>query len=202
MFDNIEIVVALWEHVGFRGRRVLLTEDTPRLSSFGFNDIASSVGIHPGPDFDEGKRYEVSLYQHAGFGGQQLVLEPGAYPSLHSPFNFGDRVSSVRIGQGIAPAPRITPIPVVVEVFEHVNFVGRKLLVVEDISNIHSYANFGDQISSVRVHRGPDFANGDKAKLYRHVRFQGGQIDLDPGSYPNLHQSHGFGDVVSSIRVR
>jgi len=48
-YINIPIMVVLWEHAGYGGRRLVLTQDTPDLGVYGFHDMASSIGIHPGP---------------------------------------------------------------------------------------------------------------------------------------------------------
>ena len=202
MFDRIEIVVALWENVGYQGHRLLLSEDAPRLSAFGFDNKTSAIGIHPGPDFDEGKEYKISFFQHAGYAGEQLVLEPGGYPSLVAPYGFNDKISSVRFEKGVPQAHAISPIPLVVEAFADKDFAGRKVLIYENVYNLHSYADFGDRISSVRVHQGPDFKQGDEVKMYRDVAWEGGGISLAPGSYANLHTTHHFGDVVSSMKIR
>jgi hypothetical protein len=201
-YNNIPIIVALWQHAGFRGQRLVLTEDTPSLGVYGFNDMASSIGIHPGPDYVAGTKYEVSFYEHSLYGGGQLVLVgPGAYPNLVRPYNFNDVISSVNFNKGVPDTGKITPIPVVVELYQHKDFGGRKLIVFEDISNLHTYSDFGDTVSSVKVLQGPNFSAGKKAKLCRHFGEGGGCIELDPGDYPNIHTSHGFGDVCSSVYI-
>lgn len=199
-YDKIPIIVALWQHSGYGGRRVLLTEDTPILSRFNFNDITSAIGIHPGPDFDPAAHYAVAFYEHANYGGARIVLTPGAYPSL-SPWNFNDKISSVDFNPK-PNVPVISPIPLVVELYEHSNYRGKKCIILEDVADIHSYAEFGDIVSSVKVFRGPNYTPGKKAVLYRDVNYRGGSIELDVGSYPNIGTTHGFNDVLSSIKVR
>jgi hypothetical protein len=200
-YNDIPIIAVLWEHTGYGGRRIVLTEDTPDLGVYGFHDMASAIGIHPGPNYDPAAKYVVSFYQHSNYGGAQLVLTPGAYPNLINPYNFNDMISSVNFGQGIPSAPTISPIPVVVELYEYINFGGKKFLVVQNVSNLHTYSAFGDIASSAKVRQGPNFVAGKKAKLCRDVGGIGGCIELDVGDYPNLHASHGFGDVVSSVYV-
>jgi hypothetical protein len=201
-YNNIPIIVVLWEHVGYGGRRLVLTEDTLDLGVYGFHDMASSIGIHPGPNYVAGTKHEVSFYEHSLYGGAQLILTgPAAYPNLVRPYNFNDVISSVNFNQGAPGTGTITPIPVVAELYEHVNFTGRKFIVVQNVANLHTYGAFGDIVSSVKVMQGPNFAAGKKAKLCRDVGGSGGCIELAPGDYPNLHASHGFGDVCSSVYV-
>ncbi len=200
-YNNIEIIVVLWEHDRYQGRRVVLTEDTPDLGAYGFHDATSSIGIHPGPNYNPQKQYIVSFYEHSNYGGAQLVLTPGAYPALAAPYNFNDKISSVNFGQGIPQTGTIAPIPVVVELYEHANFGGRKFLVVQNINNLHTYGAFGDMVSSAKVLQGPNYATGKKAKLCRDVNGAAGCIELAVGNYPNLHTSHSFGDVTSSVYI-
>jgi len=201
-YNNIPIIVVLWEHAGFSGRRLVLTEDTPDLGVYGFHDMTSSIGIHPGPNYAAGTKHQVSFFEHSLYGGAQLILDgPAAYPSLVRPYNFNDVISSVNFGQGAWGTGTITPIPVVVELYEHADFAGRKFIVVQNISNLHTYGAFGDIVSSVKVIQGPNFVAGKKAKLCRDVGGGGGCIELAPGNYNNIHTSHSFGDVCSSVYV-
>ena len=200
-YNNIPIIVVLWEHPSYGGRRIVLTEDTPDLGAYGFHDTASAIGIHPGPNYDPAAKYVVSFYQHSNYGGAQLVLTPGAYPDLRYPYNFNDMISSVNFGQGIPMTGAISPIRVVVELYEHANYGGKRFLVVQNVPNLHTYGSFGDIVSSAKVRQGPNFVAGKKAKLCRDVGGVGGCIELDVGDYPNLNASHAFGDVVSSVYV-
>lgn len=201
-YNNIPIIVVLWEHTGFGGRRLALTDDTPDLGVYGFHDMASAIGIHPGPNYVAGTKHEVSFYEHSLYGGAQLVLTgPACYPSLIRPHNFNDVISSVKLNHGAPGTATITPIPVVVELYEHTNYTGRKFIVVQNIGNLHTYGAFGDIVSSAKVMQGPNFVLGKKAKLSRDVGGGGGSIELAPGNYPDLHASHGFGDVCSSVYV-
>lgn len=201
-YGNIPIIVVLWEHTGFGGRRLVLTGDTPDLGVFGFHDMASSIGIHPGPNYTPGTKYQISFFEHSLYSGGQLVLEgPAAFPSLVRPYNFNDVISSVNFSQGHPGAGTIAPIPVVVELYEHINFGGRKFLVAQNVSNLHTYGAFGDTVSSIKVLQGPNFTAGKKARLCRDVGGMAGCIELPPGNYPNIHSSHNFGDVCSSVYV-
>lgn len=201
-YQNIPIIVVLWQHENYGGRRVILTEDTADLGVYNFHDSASAIGIHPGPDYNSSQNYQVSFYQHSNYRGGQLVLTPGAYPTLKKPYNFENTISSVNLFRGIPSAPSIRPIRVVAELYEHANYRGKRLNILENVSNIHSYSDFGDIVSSVKVFEGPDYTSGSKARLCRDTSGRGGCIELEVGEYPNLSASHGFNDVVSSIYVR
>lgn len=210
-YSNIPIVVVLWQHSRFGGKRCPLLGNTPRLSDYGFNDLTSAIGIHPGPNYNPNVTYRVGFWEHAWYHGGRLMLAQGAYPSMSRPYNFNDIISAVRFYSPplktqvyLHPmnAPRISPIPLVVELYQHSNYRGRRLNVVENISNIHSYADFGDIVTAVRVHKGPNYTAGKKARLYRHVNYMGGYIELGVGNYPNIGVSHGFNDVVSSVKIR
>jgi hypothetical protein len=205
----VPLVLALWEHVGFGGRRRLIIDDTVSLVQHGFNDMASSIGVHPGPDYatwksaNNGREPTVSLYEHAGYGGAALTLTAGAYANIHVLYNFGDIISSVRFNAPHTQAATISPIKLIVELYEHANFMGRKAVIVENVSNIIAYlgSDWNDIVTAIRVRQGPNFAAGNVAKLFRDVGFFGGSINLAPGDYPNIGASHGFNDIISSIQV-
>ena len=113
---QIPLVVALWEHAGFGGRKRLLVEDTPNLILQAFNDTASAIGVHPGPDYAAwkaahgGKEPTVGFYEHVNYGGAVLILTTGAYANIHLLFNFGDQISSVRFNPTPPGAGTISPI--------------------------------------------------------------------------------------------
>jgi len=209
-YDNIPIIVVLWQHSSYGGKRTIIINNELNMNTLGFNDITSSIGIHPGPNYNPNHTYRVAFYEGANYQGCVLTLTQGAYPCLVRPYNFNDIISSVRIwpplNTNIVLHPHsthtISPIPLVAEIFEHSNYRGKKLTIVENIANIHSYADFGDIVTSVKVHRGPNYVEDNKVKLYGAVNYRGGHIELDIGNYPNIGTSHGFNDVVSSVRIR
>jgi hypothetical protein len=213
----IPLVVALWEHVAFGGRHRLVVADTPWLGYQDFNDLTSSVGVHPGPDYEQwkaqhgGEEPTVQLYQDVNYGGAALVLTTGSYSSIHLLYNFGDVISSVRMPAGPdagaqhspVPANPIAPIPLVVTIWKDIKFNGSHAVIVENMPWIGGYLgnDWNDVISAVRVEPGPNY-NGERARLFRDAGWLGGSIDLDVGDYPNIGQSHGFNDVTSSVQVR
>ncbi|MFC0776233.1 hypothetical protein [Terrimonas alba] len=207
----IPLVIALWEHANFQGRKRLFVTDASDLGRNAFNDKTSAIGVHPGPDYaawkaaNGGTEPVVSLYEHVNYGGAALTLKAGGYANIHTLYNFGDKISSLRFNPPVRLPGTIAPIPIYLELYQHTNFQGNRLVVVENSVNIPQDfgSEFNDVASSIRVFRGPNYAQGNKAELFRDYNFLGGKIELDPGDYPNIAGApYGFNDVVSSIRIR
>ncbi len=235
----IPLVIALWEGSGFHGHKRLLVEDTPKLDLLEFNDVAQAIGVHPGPDYDAWKNANggqapfVVLYEEESYQGRGLVLEGGMgnLDTLIQDYDFHNRASSLRICPpilrkdvdlhflGVVGDPQrtptldatIAPIPLVVELYVDVGFKGKKLVVVENSSNLA--ADFGDvfraSASSVQVIKGPNY-NGEVARLFPHEGFNGQPLvlqagsfipSLQVGSYPDLVALN-FNDSARSIIVR
>jgi len=164
-------------------------------------DTVSSLKIRPGPNYDPKANYEVSFYRDANYISTQLVLKPGEYGDIHyPPIQFGDVISSVKFNQGVPPAPPVTNIPVVAELYDGLNYGGRKLIVFEDVDNLGTYSAYDNLTSSVKVFKGPNYTPGDKIRLYDTFNGTGKYIDLAPGEYPDLQQSHTFSNLTSSTR--
>ena len=91
-------------------------------------------------------------------------------------------------------------VPLIVEVFQHLNFHGRNSFVIEPVQHLRQIG-LNDQISSLKVYRGPNFSNSNhKVILYEHPRFRGRKIAFGPGFYPNIHEAgYNFSDRTSSI---
>jgi hypothetical protein len=136
---KIPLVVVLWHDPNFGGtKRVFVTDQNnlgDNIWNSNFNDEASAVGVHPGPNYDATAGYTVSLFSDANFSGDELVLSAGIYPDLR-PLDFNDEASSIRFnapgtrqpglylgGQlkyevgPTAGAAQISPIPAVIEVY-------------------------------------------------------------------------------------
>ncbi len=89
----------------------------------------------------------------------------------------------------------------IVEVFQHTNFRGRMGYVLEPVPHT-GRIGFQDNISSLRVFKGPNFSGSPnyKALLYQHVNYKGKKLPLGPGFYPNIHDvAFNFADRISSI---
>jgi hypothetical protein len=94
-------------------------------------------------------------------------------------------------------APRI-----IVEVFRDPNFQGKKVTIVDSVSDTN-LIGCNDMISSLRVYRGPGInsAPNFKAIFYEFQNYTGRRIVLSPGFYPNIHNiPYSFGDIISSIQ--
>jgi hypothetical protein len=164
-------------------------------------DRTTSLKIRPGPNFDPKVHYEVSFYRDPNYLSSQLVLTPGEYPDLNTgPINFGDVISSVKFNQGVPPAPPVTPIPVVAELYDGNNYGGKKLIIFEDVDNLGTYSAYDNITASVKVFPGPNYTPGDKIRLYDTFNGSGAYIELEPGEYPDLAKSHTFANKTSSTR--
>ena len=89
----------------------------------------------------------------------------------------------------------------IVELFQHTNFRGRMGYVVEPVPFTGSIG-FQDNISSVRVYKGPSFSSNPNYKVifHQHRDYRGKRLALGPGFYPNLHDvAFNFADRISSI---
>ncbi|MDF5729783.1 MAG: hypothetical protein PUP92_17680 [Rhizonema sp. PD38] len=208
-YGQIPIIVELYQDWftnnslgGGPGRRLLLSQDTSNLATpYEMDNNATSLKIRPGPNFDPKANYQVSFYRDPNYISSQLILTPGEYPDLNAgPVNFGDAISSVKFNQGVPPAPPVTPIPVVAELYDGNNYAGRKLIIFENVDNLATYSDYDNRTSSVKVFPGPNYTPGDKIRLYDSFNGEGKYIDLAPGEYPDLQKSHTFGDVASSTR--
>jgi hypothetical protein len=224
----IPLVVALWEGAGYQGRKRLVVEDTPNLDLLGFNDQASAVGIHPGPDYAawqaaHGQAPFAVLYDDNDYESNGWIMT-GGLPDIGA-LNFGG-ISSVRICPPITRDTvdvyelglidlgnpgrdefqtvdaTIAPIPLVVELYVDALFRGHRIVVVEDSASLAGDfgAEFAGSVSSVQVLAGPNYA-GQVAVLWNIVDFTGRAIGLPPGSYPDLTPL-GFNDAAQSIKVR
>ena len=78
--------IVFFEHPGFHGRDLGLSDEIDNLNQVGFNDRASSVIVFDG-------RWEVC--EHANFNGRCMILRPGRYPDLGA-MGMNDMISSVR----------------------------------------------------------------------------------------------------------
>lgn len=124
----------------------------------------------------------------------------GKYPVLED-FHWNDRISSITIETLNRPstwtltAPPITPIPVFVQLYEHKNYRGKRLNVIQDIANLGSYNGFNDITSSVRVLRGPNYqwigpsnSLNSRAHLFGNANFE---PTWDPFTLPTDSQNIG-----------
>ena len=212
MASRPRLVVEVFEHVNYQGRKITLIESIPNTIEIGAQDVISSVKIYKGPSFSASPNYKAIFHEHVSYQGRRLVLAPGFYPNIHEiPYNFGDAISSI----GFSPAAHPTPpeygsVPIIIEVFRDNDFSGQRSVILRDVSSMFEIG-MNDVISSIRIQRGPNFPfSGCHVILYEHVNFEGRRINLDLNSrqYQQairnlraLPHSQSFSDIISSIKI-
>ena len=128
------LVVEVFQHVNYGGRKITVVDSIPNTEGIGAQDLISSVKIYKGPGFTAAPNYKVIFYEDLNYKGQKLVLAPGYYPNIHQiPYNFGDVISSI----GFSPAANPTPpeygaIPLVIEAFREIDFRGQKCIIMRE----------------------------------------------------------------------
>lgn len=89
----------------------------------------------------------------------------------------------------------------VVEVFQREWFQGRRTIVLEPVPETRALG-FENNISSVRIYKGPGYGSGAnyKAIFWENPHFKGRRLVLGPGYYHSLHDfTYNFGNRISSI---
>lgn len=202
-YEKIEIIVELYEYVNYKGRKIVLTENTSELITYGFENKTGSIHIKRGPDY-EGKKHEVCFYDERNYEGGRLCLTgPTSYPKLSRPYNFDTVISSVKFDSTVRPPQPNIKVPLVVELYEDVNFEGRKIIILEDAYDLQTAYNFGKITSSVKVLKGPDYKKGDMIRLCSDVKGKGSYLELGVGEYSNIHSKkfRDFGDLCLSVII-
>ncbi|XP_070372402.1 beta-crystallin A4 isoform X2 [Equus asinus] len=136
------ISIAVWDEEGFQGRRHEFTAECPSVLELGFETVRS-LKVLSGAWVG---------FEHAGFRGQQYVLERGEYPSW-------DAWS----GNTAYPAERLTsfrPVPCAnhrdsrLTIYEQENFLGRKGELNDDYPSLQAMGWEGNEVGSFHVHSG------------------------------------------------
>lgn len=179
--------VVLFEHAGFRGRRLAVRGNDNCFVNDGFNDLVSSIVVQRVP----GAKAQAAVYQHCDFGGYQAALRPGRY-DLGALKRLGvrnDDLSAIRVNAGYE-----------VIAYEHAGFRGRSITFR---SNDKCLVNngFNDVISSVVVRKAAHQVA--KAQVFKHCDFKGHSAVLGPGRYrlADLRRLGIVNDDLSSVRV-
>jgi astacin len=195
--------VALFEDVNFAGHSTILSgpmtiENLHSPSQRFGGDKLSSIrvvgvmaNVPPAVCQDA-----VSLFQHAGFEGRNLILNASA-ANLHT-LNLGDEVSSVCVPAGVT-----------LELFEHVDFGGGAIRIdgpfaINDLAlSSPDQVHWGDKFSSARLNgivTNPLPAScGNNPVAFEHDNFRGTQIALGTSAI-NLHLL-ALGDRISSLCI-
>jgi hypothetical protein len=88
--------------------------------------------------------------------------------------------------------------PLVVELYEHVDFGGQMIIMMDSDPDLENYG-FSNKVSSIRVLPGPSKETSKKVRLHRDAHYKGGYIEVKPGEeIPDLKNSN-YIDTVSSI---
>lgn len=178
--------VTFYEHDNFEGRSFTAVQALDDFNRAGFNDRASSVVV-------AGRPWEVC--EHAGFGGQCMILRPGNYRSLRD-MGMNNRLSSARPverhGRHREDRYAPPPLPAQITFFAHEGFQGRAFNTENDVVNLERFG-FNDRASSVVV-------LGERWEVCEHVGFAGRCVILRPGRYADLH-AMGLNNRISSVRA-
>ena len=204
------LIVEVFEHPNFGGRRAYVFEPIDFTAKIGLQDNISSVRVYKGPGFKSSPNYKVILHEHWHYQGRKLALGPGFYPNLHDMiYNFRDNISSISFGSVLETSgPEWGTVPVIVECYQHVNYEGSKATILRDIAHT-GQLGIHDAISSVKIFKGPDFpAEGTDIHFFEHIDFEGAKltIRMEPFEYkkeiPNLHVlPQNFADMISSVKI-
>ncbi len=212
MSSRPRLVVEVFEHVNYQGRKITLIDSQTNTSLIGVQDIISSIKIYKGPSFNASPNYKAIFHEHFNFQGRRLVLAPGFYPNIHEiPYNFGDAISSISFSPAAHPTPpEYGSVPIIIEVFRDIDFSGQRSVILRDVGSMFEIG-MNDVISSIRIQRGPNFPfSGCQVIFYEHVNFEGRRINIDLGSREfqrsirnlrSLAHSQSFSDIISSIKI-
>uniref|UniRef100_A0A2K5KU90 Beta-crystallin A4 n=1 Tax=Cercocebus atys TaxID=9531 RepID=A0A2K5KU90_CERAT len=134
--------MVVWDEDGFQGRRHEFTAECPSVLELGFETVRS-LKVLSGAWVG---------FEHAGFQGQQYVLERGEYPSWDA---WG--------GNTAYPSERLTSFrPVAcanhrdsrLTIFEQENFLGKKGELSDDYPSLQAMGWEGNEVGSFHVHSG------------------------------------------------
>lgn len=210
MARSPRLVVEVFEHINYNGRKATVIDSVPHTADVGVHDIISSIRIYQGPAFTASPNYKAIFHEHINYDGRRLVLGPGFYPNIHDiPYNFGDIISSVSFSPAANPTPPdYGSIPVIIEAFRDLDFRGQKSIIMRDVSDLQEIG-MNNVISSLRIQRGPNFPfSGCHVVFYDQPNFEGRRLNVLLSSreyqvaYRNLHNiPQPFSDLVSSVKI-
>ena len=213
MVQNVvlpRLIVEVFERPFFGGKRGIVWQPIRYTGNMGFQDNISSVRIYKGPNYARAADYKAIFWENIDFQGRRLALGPGFYPNIHDiGYNFGDRITSINFGPSLdTPGPEWGTIPLIVEVYQDVDFKGRKSTVLRDIDHTGKLG-IHDRISSTRIIKGPNCPpEGVHVTFFEHVNFEGARLPIEIlprdviKAISNLHAlPQSFGDMISSIKI-
>lgn len=142
LLTHLALEMVVWDEEGFQGRRHEFTAECPSVLELGFETVRS-LKVLSGAWVG---------FEHAGFQGQQYVLERGDYPGWDA---WG--------GNTAYPAERLTSFrPVAcanhrdsrLTIFEQENFLGRKGELNDDYPSLQAMGWDGTEVGSFHVQSG------------------------------------------------
>ena len=180
--------ITVYADINFAGQSASFGDDTPNLTSAGWNDAISSIRVPNGETWE--------ICQDANYGNQCQAVT-GSVSDLRT-MGWNDRISSLRrINNGDARDRRWdgrNPTENAgnsVTVYANPNFGGQSALFHSDTPNMVS-AGWNDIISSIRI---PD---GETWEICQDIDY-GNQCRALSGSVADL-RSMGWNDRISSMR--
>jgi hypothetical protein len=243
---EIPLVVVLWENANFGGRKRVFVDDDADLSGgtttrdtavcqgggdqrtcyfdcksgVDFNDTASALGVHPGPDYASfvartGRQPTVTVYTDAGFGGRAVRFPVGVYGDFGA-LGLNDAISSLAIDDPTtlnqipvasvgSPAP-FNQIPFVVKL--HSASLARRqacqeaetvITLVESSADLGGDYGFADRTSRVEL-LGGTAGRGAGVRVYSGAGYAGNSIASSTiGDWPV--DTIGFNDVTRSVKI-
>jgi len=204
------LIVEVFSGQWFTGKRGVLISPVKFTGDIGFQDNISSIKIYKGPLFKRNTKYKGIFCEHINFQGRRLVLGPGYYGNIHEMGgNFGDKISSIDLKpMQDESGPEWGGIPLIVEVFQDIDFKGRKATLLRDVPDTN-LIRLQQSISSVRISKGPNCPReGAAVVFYQEPNYGGAALTVRIGpedprkNIKNLHiLPESFGDKIASIKI-
>ena len=127
--------VVLYEHGNFKGKKIIVTRDLPKLSVISMNDKISSLQIQDyNIDADA-----IVVYENSNFKGKYFNLPIEGVFNLKKQSWLNDKISSIRIKEGYKCT-----------IFTDSDFSGKEYSINNSIDNL-SNIGFNDKISSISI---------------------------------------------------
>ena len=168
--DNV--IILAFQHAGFKGNAIELSQNCDNLGKYGFNDTISSLKVAKG--------YRCKAWQHANYKGNYRYYE-GAVDYVEG---FNDTISSIEI----LKISEVTD--ALVTLFQHAGFKGNIVELSQNCDNLGKYG-FNDTVSSLKV------AKGYRCKAWQHANYKGNYRYYEGA----VDYVEGFNDTISSIEI-
>lgn len=165
-----DAVIAIFEHVNYGGRMLVLTSSEANFLSRSFNDIASSLIVVKGT---------WTVYKHVNYVESIGTYAAGSYVPYLAP---NDAMSSAKVVE----------FPTQCTLYRDVNYSGPCKTFDKATPSLVGIG-FNDKASSAKV-------TGRPWIFYQHINYMGNSQVLQPGDYPNPDSWGGKNDDLSSLR--